>query len=82
MPLREKVNRTRLRALLKLRARANDLPARDARLTFSGATPVVTKPRVGVVIDVPKAMAQVESAILAARPRRATRCRPRACGPP
>ena len=55
VPLREKVNRARLRALLNLRARANDLPARDARLTFSGVTPVVTKPRIGVVIDVPKA---------------------------
>ena len=64
VPLRERVNRARLRALLKLRASANDLPARDARLTFSGATPVVTKPRVGVVIDVSKALAQVESAIL------------------
>jgi lipoprotein-anchoring transpeptidase ErfK/SrfK len=64
VPLREKVNRTRLRALLNLRARTNDLPARDARLTFSGVNPVVTKPRIGVVIDVPKAMARVESAIL------------------
>lgn len=64
VPLREKVNRTRLRALLNLRARTNDLPARDARLTFSGVKPVVTKPRVGVVIDVSKALKQVESAIL------------------
>ena len=39
VPLRERVNRTRLRALLNLRARANDLPPRDARLTFSGVTP-------------------------------------------
>ena len=64
VPLREKVNRARLRALLTLRARANDLPARDARLTFSGAKPVVTKPRIGVVVDIGKAMARVESAIL------------------
>ncbi len=64
VPLREKVNRTRLRALLTLRARTNDLDARDARLTFSGATPVVTKPRIGIAIDVAKAMARVESAIL------------------
>jgi lipoprotein-anchoring transpeptidase ErfK/SrfK len=64
VPLRERVNRARLRALLKLRAGANDLPARDARLTFSGVDPVVTKPRIGVVIDVPKAMTRVESAIL------------------
>jgi lipoprotein-anchoring transpeptidase ErfK/SrfK len=64
VPLREKVNRTRLRAVLNLRARTNDLPARDARLTFSGANPVVTKPRIGVVIDLGKALARVESAIL------------------
>jgi lipoprotein-anchoring transpeptidase ErfK/SrfK len=64
VPLRERVNRARLRALLKLRARAHDLPARDARLTFSGVKPVVTKPRIGVAIDVPEAMTRVESAIL------------------
>jgi lipoprotein-anchoring transpeptidase ErfK/SrfK len=64
VPLREKVNRTRLRALLTIRARANDLRARDARLTFSGAKPVVTKPRLGVVVDIGRAMARVESAIL------------------
>ena len=52
VPLREKVNHARLRALLILRARTNDLPARDARLTFSGVKPVVTKPRIGVVVDI------------------------------
>lgn len=64
VPLREKVNRARLRAVLTLRARANDLPARDARLTFSGVKPVVTKPRIGVAIDLGKAAKAVESAIL------------------
>jgi lipoprotein-anchoring transpeptidase ErfK/SrfK len=63
VPLPERVNRTRLRAMLRLRARTHDLRALDARLTFRGATPVVIKPRIGVAIDVPKAMKVVESAI-------------------
>jgi lipoprotein-anchoring transpeptidase ErfK/SrfK len=57
------VNRKRLKALLELRARANDIPARDAALSFKGATPVVRKPRVGLRIVIPKAIATVEQAI-------------------
>ena len=39
VPLKEKVNTTKLRAILKLRAKANDLPARDASVTLKGVTP-------------------------------------------
>jgi lipoprotein-anchoring transpeptidase ErfK/SrfK len=65
VPLRQSVNRKRLRAVLALRAAKHDVPAKDASLGFSGATPVVSKPRVGVAIDLPKAAASVEQAILA-----------------
>ena len=39
VPLKEKVNRTRLRAILQLRANANDLPALDASVTPEGRDP-------------------------------------------
>jgi lipoprotein-anchoring transpeptidase ErfK/SrfK len=64
VPLRQKVDRKRLRALLALRASKNDIPAKDATLSFSGANPVVSKPRVGIAIDVPKAAKSVEQALL------------------
>jgi lipoprotein-anchoring transpeptidase ErfK/SrfK len=69
VPLKEKVNRARLRATLKLRAAKHDLPARDATLRLKGVTPVVTKARIGIAIDVGKSAPIVESAIL-------TRARP------
>ena len=61
--LRQSVNRKRLKALLEMRSRRNDIPARDAALRFKGATPVVRKPRVGLRINVRKAMKTVERAI-------------------
>jgi lipoprotein-anchoring transpeptidase ErfK/SrfK len=64
VPLRQKVNRKRLRALISLRASKNDIPAKDATLSFSGANPVVSKPRVGIAIDVPKAAKAVEQGLL------------------
>ncbi len=64
VPLRQKVNRKRLRALISLRASKNDIPAKDATLSFSGANPVVSKPRVGIAIDVPKAARAVEQGLL------------------
>ena len=64
VPLRQKVDSKRLRAVLSLRAAKYDLPAKDASLSFKGATPVVSKPRVGVAIDVSKAATAVEQAIL------------------
>jgi lipoprotein-anchoring transpeptidase ErfK/SrfK len=64
VPLRQTVNRKRLRALLALRAAKHDIPAKDATLSFRGATPVVSKPRVGLRIDLAKAEKAVEQAIL------------------
>jgi lipoprotein-anchoring transpeptidase ErfK/SrfK len=70
VPLHERVNRARLRAILRLRARTYDLPARDAALSFRGTTPVVRKPRIGVGIDVAKALPVVAAAIVARDRRR------------
>jgi lipoprotein-anchoring transpeptidase ErfK/SrfK len=64
VPLRQKVDRKRLRAVLALRAATHDVPAKDASLSFSGANPVVSKPRVGIAIDLPKAATAIEQAIL------------------
>jgi lipoprotein-anchoring transpeptidase ErfK/SrfK len=64
VPLRQKVDRKRLRAVLSLRAARYDVPAKDATLSFNGATPVVSKPRVGIAIDLRKAATVVEQAIL------------------
>ena len=64
VPLRERVNRARLRATLELRAQTHDLPARDAVLRLRGVKPVVSKPRIGVSIDIPKSASLVETAIL------------------
>jgi hypothetical protein len=64
VPLRQSVNRKRLRAVLALRAAKYDVPAKDASLGFNGANPVVSKPRIGVAIDLPKAATTVEEAIL------------------
>ena len=65
VPLRQRVDRKRLRAVLALRAAKHDVPAKDASLGFKGATPVVSKPRVGIAIDLRKAATTVELAILA-----------------
>ena len=70
VPLKEKVNRARLRAILKLRAKAYDLSAVDASVSLKGVTPVVRKPRIGIVIDVATATDQIAEALL-------TRERPR-----
>ena len=64
VPLKEKVNRRRLVATLKLRAARYDLPARDARLRLKGVTPVVTKARIGLTIDVAASAKSVERAII------------------
>jgi lipoprotein-anchoring transpeptidase ErfK/SrfK len=64
VPLRQRVNPKKLRAILSLRARANDLPARDAAVSLKGVTPVVRKPRIGLTIDVPKATKRIAEAIV------------------
>jgi lipoprotein-anchoring transpeptidase ErfK/SrfK len=65
VPLKEKVNVKKLRAILTLRAKAYDVPAREAAVSLKGVTPVFRKPRVGRAIDVPKATAQIAAAIFA-----------------
>ncbi len=65
VPLKERVNVKKLRAILALRAKSNDLPAQDAAVSLKGVTPVYRKPRIGLAIDVPKATTQVATAILA-----------------
>ena len=65
VPLKEKVNAKKLRAILTLRAKANDLPAQDAVVSLKGVTPVFRKPRIGLAIDVPKATTQIAAAIVA-----------------
>lgn len=65
VPIKERVNRKKLRAILGIRAAKYDIPARDAVLTFRGATPVVRKPRVGTVIDIDRSAERVEQAIIA-----------------
>ena len=70
VPLRERVNRKKLRAIITSRAKRYSVPARDARLVMRGVTPTVRKPRVGVTVNVPKAARQIEEAIFSrARPR-------------
>jgi lipoprotein-anchoring transpeptidase ErfK/SrfK len=64
VPLKEKVNRKKLTAILTLRAKANDVPAVDAAVTLKGVTPVFRKPRIGTAIDVGKATDQVAQAII------------------
>jgi hypothetical protein len=64
VPLRQSVDRARIRAFLQPRARRLHLPPRDASLTFDRAKPIFAKPRVGRAIDVPSAERLIASAIL------------------
>lgn len=64
VPLRESVNAKRLRAILALRASANDVSAIDAGVTLRGVTPVVRKPRVGIAINVPASTTRIADAIV------------------
>ncbi len=64
VPVRAKVNAAKLKSIIASRAAANDLTARDAALSFKGVTPVVRKPRVGIVVDQSKALTTLTDAIL------------------
>ena len=64
VPLKQTVNRARLTATLRLRAAVHDLPARDAALRLKGVAPVVSKPRIGIAIDIAASATMVETAIL------------------
>jgi lipoprotein-anchoring transpeptidase ErfK/SrfK len=65
VPLKEKVNRKKLRAILKARAKRYEVPARDAAVSLRGTTPVFRKPRIGRAIDVAKATTRIATAIVA-----------------
>ena len=67
VPLRESVNRNRIRALLTARAARLDIPAVDAALTFSGSRPHVRRARVGTSVDVPASVTVVSQALLSRR---------------
>ncbi|MDX6555410.1 MAG: hypothetical protein QOD86_1605, partial [Miltoncostaeaceae bacterium] len=64
VPLRERVNRLRVRAILKSQAERLDLAPLDAAISFKGAKPVIQKPRIGKRIDLKKAEGVVIDAIL------------------
>ena len=64
VPLKEKVNRRRLIATLKLRAAAKNVPARNASVRLKGTTPVAVKARIGTSINLAKSAKAVERVIL------------------
>jgi lipoprotein-anchoring transpeptidase ErfK/SrfK len=67
VPLRETVNRARVRAIVAARAARIDLPAADAELSFDGAVPVVRPARFGRSVDLPRADQLVATALLTRR---------------
>jgi len=69
VPLRETLSRQRVRALVDARARAMDVPARSASISFRGAAPTITKARVGIAMRREAAATRLSSAILERRPR-------------
>jgi lipoprotein-anchoring transpeptidase ErfK/SrfK len=64
VPLREKVNIKRIRAILRSHAERLNLEPLDAAISFKGAKPVFRKPRIGKLIDLGKAERVVADAIL------------------
>jgi L,D-transpeptidase-like protein/putative peptidoglycan binding protein len=64
IPLRETVNRAKVRAILAQRAEKLDIAARDASLSFKGDVPVVRAPRLGIAVDRKKAASLVARALL------------------
>lgn len=64
IPLPQSVDRARLRAVLKYRAREIELAPVDATLSFRTSRPRVRPPRIGTLIDIPKATPIVADAML------------------
>ncbi len=64
VPLKEKVNRRRLIATLKLRAAAKNVPARNAGVRLKGTTPVAIKARIGTAVNLAKSAKVVQRALL------------------
>jgi lipoprotein-anchoring transpeptidase ErfK/SrfK len=70
VPLKQRVNRAKLIAVLKQRAARYSIPARNASLTLKGVKPVVRKARIGITINIAKSATTVTKAIIARdRPR-------------
>ncbi len=64
VPLKETVNRAKLRAVLALRAAKYSVPAQDASVTVKGTKPVVRKARIGTTINITKSITTVQNAII------------------
>jgi hypothetical protein len=64
VPLKESVNKKRVRALLTRRAAKLDVAARDAVLSFAGGEPRVREARFGAKVDIPRAERLVTTALL------------------
>ena len=64
VPLKETVNRAKLRAVLELRAAKYSVPAQDASVTVKGTKPVVRKARIGTTINITKSITTVQNAII------------------
>lgn len=64
VPLPQRVDRGRLRAVLAYRARDIDIVPVDATLTFRNARPRVRPPRIGTLVDVRKAVPVVANAMV------------------
>ena len=65
VPLKETVNRAKLRAALQLRSDKYSIPALDAAVSVKGVRPVLRKARVGITIDIPRSLVTVQAAIAA-----------------
>jgi lipoprotein-anchoring transpeptidase ErfK/SrfK len=75
VPLRESVNRAKLRAVLATKSGRVAIPAVDAAVSFSGGRPVVRKARTGARVRLAAALRIVERALLT-RTRRSYRLPP------
>jgi lipoprotein-anchoring transpeptidase ErfK/SrfK len=64
VPLKQQVDRTKLRSLLAYRARDVELAPVDATLTFRNARPRVRPPRIGTLMNLSQAVPVVASALL------------------
>lgn len=67
VPLRTRVDRSRLRAILRRRAPRLAVPALDAALSFRAGVPRVRRARAGAEVDLPAAEQQVATALLTRR---------------
>lgn len=64
VPLTQEVDRAQLRTVLAYRARDVEIAPVDAKRTFRNARPRVRPPRIGTLVDVPKAVPIVTDALL------------------